>query len=181
MIILPMNSFDFVYFSEGIDVRVFGISNADEKKLMHHKFCVIDSSSSDGALITGSLNWSYTVSLFSTITFHSNIKLMCWLNWFHLDFRHSNNVRMFYSFRTFDFKNNIRIDSMAFGSTQNTILPIQTSRQEIRRRRSLFLTIQSVNGRSRQDVKTILAMATEMEDFKRLAMQFKNEYSKLDT
>lgn len=64
-----MNSIDFVCFAERIDVRVFGISNADEKKLMHHKFCVVDYSSSNGAVITGSLNWSYTVSYFYQLFF----------------------------------------------------------------------------------------------------------------
>lgn len=34
----------------------------DVTKKMHHKFCLIDGTRSDGVLITGSLNWTYSVS-----------------------------------------------------------------------------------------------------------------------
>lgn len=64
----------------------------------------------------------------------------------------------------------MRIDSMAYGNTQNINVPIQTSPLEVGRHRSLFLTIQSVNGRSQQDVKITLAI--EMEDIKRLTKHF---------
>lgn len=36
---------------------------------MHHKFCVIDHSSAGGIVITGSMNWSYTVSYFQLFNF----------------------------------------------------------------------------------------------------------------
>lgn len=44
-------------FCIGISVRISG----EADKLMHHKFCLIDGTSAKGALITGSLNWTYTV------------------------------------------------------------------------------------------------------------------------
>lgn len=44
-------------FCKGISVRISG----EADKLMHHKFCLIDGTSAKGALITGSLNWTYTV------------------------------------------------------------------------------------------------------------------------
>lgn len=53
------NHFVFmVYFSTGISVRMCG----DATKKMHHKFCLIDGTRADGVLITGSLNWTYSVS-----------------------------------------------------------------------------------------------------------------------
>lgn len=44
----------------GISVRISGEGDA----LMHHKFCLIDGTSAKGVLITGSLNWTYTVCVF---------------------------------------------------------------------------------------------------------------------
>ena len=43
----------------GVDVRLVG----NEKRLMHNKFCLIDSMSSNGIVISGSLNWSNGVCL----------------------------------------------------------------------------------------------------------------------
>lgn len=42
----------------GISIRVSG----EQHKLMHHKFCLIDATTANGVLITGSLNWTYGVS-----------------------------------------------------------------------------------------------------------------------
>lgn len=48
----------FAYVVLGVSVRVSG----EADKLMHHKFCLIDGTNARGALITGSLNWTYGVS-----------------------------------------------------------------------------------------------------------------------
>lgn len=50
-----------VYLMLGIKVRVLGTSG-DGEKLMHNKFCIIDSTSPEGIVINGSLNWTHQVS-----------------------------------------------------------------------------------------------------------------------
>lgn len=50
----------FVYNFTGVSVRKSG----DDKMKMHNKFCVVDPNESTGVVISGSLNWSYAVSVF---------------------------------------------------------------------------------------------------------------------
>lgn len=52
-------SVEFCVFFIGVAVRVSG----EDDKLMHNKFCLIDGTASRGILITGSMNWTYGVSL----------------------------------------------------------------------------------------------------------------------
>lgn len=50
---------------KGIEVKVAG----EEKKLMHNKFCLIDKTSFDGVVISGSSNWTHNVRIFIYLKF----------------------------------------------------------------------------------------------------------------
>lgn len=107
----------FHSFHLGVDVRMVG----EGKKLMHHKFCLIDCNRwiNPGTVISGSLNWSYTVSIvsnFEIFWYCLNICICNFCDFFKFFFRVLlRTVKMFCLLKTRQRKKSTDKLSMMFG------------------------------------------------------------------
>lgn len=81
------------FFNSGIDVRVLDRG----RKLMHHKYCVIDSKSRNGILINGSSNWTHNVGIQESTKYCNKILYRQTLIIFYIlfqNFRDSHKTKM---------------------------------------------------------------------------------------